>query len=409
MRWVNKHCSVLFVCCFAAGANGAIWPNGQVPVLAVDAALEPNATSVLEELEKRTLLRFTRDEGATAGLTLRIQAKSQGDGSPQVVTELCCFDPSSRTVRRELAEALLRALGAVPDEDASGLEPPFVVKRAEAEELNRLYAPQVLPPLTALPARVELGIWQIAGHQAWPEMVGGRGRRIIAGTMRWARGLAGKKGGALKGVIGALPTFVFRDTKAEVVLLGPGSAELVAGRHLPAEPASEGLGAGIRRITLHARRAGRRGVVAGIPTYIGDGSALFLRSAFAELDHFATNGQDLGSILQESRRSALAWSEASRRAESSGALLGLPTFVQDATTETGELEVVLLRGPGVPSLKSDILTEGEVASGGGSLFEWMMVGCLLASACYFAARHTKRGRHSLTTAEREFANLVDSL
>lgn len=409
MRWLNKHSCVLFACCFAAGATGAIWPHGQVPVLAVDGALEPNATSVLEELEKRTLLRFTRDEGAKAGLTLRIKATPQADGSPQGVTELCCFDPSSRTLRRQLAEALLRALGAVPDEDASGLEPPSVVKRAEAEELNRLYALQVLPPLTALPARVELGIWQIASPQSWPELVGGRGRRIIAGTMRWARGLAGKKGSPMHGVIGALPTFVFRDTKAEVVLLGPGSAELVAGRHLPAEPASEGLGAGIRRITLHARRAGRRGVVAGIPTYLGDGSALFLRSAFAELDHFATHGQDLGSILQE-RRSALAWSEASRRAESSGALLGLPTFVQEGTSATGELEVVLLRGPGVSSrLKPDILADEEAGSGGGSLFAWMMAACLLVSACYFAACHTKRGRHSLTTAEREFANLVDSL
>eukprot|EP00930_Biecheleria_cincta_P084726 TRINITY_DN74175_c0_g1_i1.p1 TRINITY_DN74175_c0_g1~~TRINITY_DN74175_c0_g1_i1.p1 ORF type:complete len:406 (-),score=52.27 TRINITY_DN74175_c0_g1_i1:7-1224(-) len=405
MRRVNKRSCILFACCFAAaGAQGALWPSGRVPVLAVDAALEPNATTVLEELERRTLLSFVRDDGAKAGLTLRTKTTPRSEGT----TELCCFDPSSRTLRRELAEALLRALGAVPEEDASGLEPPSVVKRAEAEELNRLYAPQVLPPLSALPARVEVGIWQIGSPQVWPELVGGRGRRIIAGTMRWARGLAGNKGTPLHGVIGALPTFVFRDSKAEVVLLGPESAELVASRHLPAEPASEGLGAGIRRVTLHARRAGRRGVVAGVPTYLGDGSALFLRAAFAELDHFATSGQDLGGILQE-RRSALAWSEASRRAESHGALLGLPTFAQEGTNEKGELEVVLLRGPGVPRLDSTGLKEPEAGTGGGSLFAWVMVGSLLVSACYFVARHTKQGRHSLTTAEREFANLVDSL
>jgi len=405
MGWVNERSCILFLFYFAAaGAQGALWPSGRVPVLAVDAALEPNATTVLEELERRTLLSFGRDEGGKAGLTLRTKKTPQSEGT----TELCCFDPSSRTLRRELAEALLKALGAVPEEDASGLEPPSVVKRGEAEELNRLYAPEVLPPLSALPARVELGIWQIASPQIWPELVGGRGRRIIAGTMRWARGLAGEKGNPLQGVIGALPTFVFRDSKAEVVLLGPESAELVAGRHLPSEPVSEGLGAGIRRITLHARRAGRRGVVAGVPTYLGDGSAIFLRAAFAELDHFATSGQDLGGILQE-RRSALAWSEASRRAESRGALLGLPTFVQEGAVENGELEVVLLRGPGVPRLGSDRLEKREAGTGGGSLFTWVMVGSLLASACYFVARHTKQGRHGLTTAEREFANLVDSL
>ncbi|CAK0856546.1 unnamed protein product, partial [Prorocentrum cordatum] len=367
----------------AAPAEAGPWAGGVVPVGQVDSFLESTASLVFDEVERKTLVRFRR--GDPSGLSVGVSTIGAAS-SPAPRAALCCFDPSGgAAVQRELMRAVLRALGvgaAEPDGAAEGgtdQPPPPLLRAAEAEALNALYATEVLPAPGTLPARVEVGVWQLshgASTADWEEMLGGRGRRFVAGAMRWAREL--RLAGQAPSVVGALPAFVFHRNKAEVVLLGPESAELAPRSALPPEPPDEGLGEGIRRATLHARGLRGRGFVGGVPTHLGDGSALLLRASFAQVA-LATgvgNAEDLDEVLRE-HHSAAAAAQVSSWAQGHGALMGLPSFVaQPRATPPAEgreraegavppapLEVLVLRGRGQPEMA---LPGGAAAAAAGA-------------------------------------------
>ncbi|CAK0856545.1 unnamed protein product, partial [Prorocentrum cordatum] len=166
----------------AAPAEAGPWAGGVVPVGQVDSFLESTASLVFDEVERKTLVRFRR--GDPSGLSVGVSTIGAAS-SPAPRAALCCFDPSGgAAVQRELMRAVLRALGvgaAEPDGAAEGgtdQPPPPLLRAAEAEALNALYATEVLPAPGTLPARVEVGVWQLshgASTADWEEMLGGRG------------------------------------------------------------------------------------------------------------------------------------------------------------------------------------------------------------------------------------------
>lgn len=412
-----------------AAPSPLLGPGARLAVGFVDVPLRDAATAVLDELELKTLVRVLR--GEETGLALRASAASGGTGDPAgppaagAAPELCCFNASQRppALRRALSSALLRALGA-----AAAAKAESVLTWAEVEAVDALAAPLVLPRAEDLPAKVEVGLLQLLPdrsdgyHEAAAaeaaELIRGRGRRVVAGAARFAASLAAKPNCPLQGLVGALPTFVFQGNKAELVLLGPESAEL---RRDPganrATDSDEGLGAGVARATELARAVPGGAFAGGVPTFDG-ASLLLLRRAAAGEERMVLKSQGLGAILKD-RRAAFAWARASSWAQGRGALLGVPTFLAppgpapQAESESGEavLEVLVVRRPPAGAAPSSQAEAAEDSPGGpsmgkGLLVMWAGVGCL-AFAC---RRFRLRDAGSLISkAERDLEELVNSL
>lgn len=395
----------------ASSASGsARWPKGEVEVGVVDATLNAMVAAVFDEIERKTFVRFVRvDHG---GLTIQrsppMQSGSGGSGAHRSSgeLELCCFDPDGSTrTRRRLAISVVQALGVqvlggqnsstatsarVGNSGGSGSSsgratPISLIEPAEADAINQKYASEVLPSISHLPIVVEIGAYQLAqNYEAgeWSDMVGGRGRRVMAGAMRLAVNL--HSSGQLAGLVGALPTFTFTKNKAQVLLVGPESAELMPGSFMPPVNAREGLGAGVRRVTQYARNLPGRSLVGGIPTFLGDGSALLLRSAFTRTAVMQSD-ETLDDVLQEHHSAALL-SQVSHWAQSQGAFLGLPSFVpllpqkkataseQDALPNS--VEVLLVTGRSSASMQQLPPTKG----GGSSFFVPLLL--LVLGTCF---------------------------
>mmetsp|Transcript_50261 Transcript_50261/g.132862 ORF Transcript_50261/g.132862 Transcript_50261/m.132862 type:complete len:436 (-) Transcript_50261:31-1338(-) len=416
-----------------------LWPHGRVLVRKVDSVLEHNVSRVFEEIERKTLVRFVRK--GKGGLAIRAASKGASAAGAPKATELCCFDAGGGApMLRQLTLAVVRALGADPEAIARALstrrlgrgkaaaKSPLLLPE-EADAINELYAAEVLPPISALPARVEVGVWQLVeaySPKEWADMVEGRGRRVVQGTMRWARGVAAD--GQMAGLVGAIPTFIFSGNKAEVVLLGPESAELVPGSALPSETPGEGLGAGIRRVMQHARGLTGRGFAGGLPTYLGDASALLLRSSCAEIRLSTIAGVDAEVVIQD-HRSAVAWAQVSRWAQGfPGALLGIPSFAQplqagDAALDPHQtLEVLVLHGPGQQIGPEPGRTAAAISgapplaepSGGGGPSLGLLLAALwgaagIAGACCLLSTRNRRSNGHLSRAERDLERLVSNL
>lgn len=305
--------------------------------------------------------------------------------------------------------------------------------------MNTLYAAEVLPPPATWPARVYIGVFQLLAESThpsdgWSDLVGGRGRRLFAGAMRWSRGLADTK--SMHRVVGALPSFVFSGNKAEVVIFGPESAELVTGPVGPvvdhASPdtrGDEGLGLGIRHATQWARGPALMGhdCVAGVPTFFGDSSVLLLRATHTQIGILEEFDGTVGDILR-GHRSAVALSQASRWAQAHNALMGMPSFVEASASPSGivddglgklALEVIIVRGQGqaevsLPRSPSFIVV-GSTSPAGRSFVGFPLL-ALSFSTCglWTMRRRLWPGRDwnewlYATRAELEFALLVERL
>lgn len=429
----------------SGGSQQLLWPGGVLAISYVDVSLESVASAVLDELERKTFLRVVRED-QQGGLAIRASLKAPPLNAETKWTELCCFDPASgsATVRRRLALALLRAVGIEEPDSRKVLVinpaartkniPVSVVRSSvaidsvssvEADAVNALYASAVLPRPGSFPARVDIGIYQLVSgedqHESvdWSEMVEGRGRRVMAGAMLLAKNLVA--GGLSTSLVGMLPTFIFRGNKAEVVLLGPETAEFVAGSAMPPEAHTvDALGASIRVATLHARGLASRHFAGGVPTYLGDGSALLLRSARAKAVRVRDFGETSEAILRE-HRSAIAWSRASRWAQGRGALLGFPSFVD--TGDGLDLEVLLLHGAGFVdrafaggSMLTSLADGQDGATppagwslGGALAVFWGTILTVLPLGYVLLYSRRCSGVHHLSRAERDLERLVASL
>lgn len=323
------------------GSLGAVrlWPSGRVGIREVDAHLEGAVSAAIDDIERKTLVSFVRESDVSGSLAIRTAARSPAPG----VQDVCCFD-TSVTSQRLLSLALLQALGVILEDGmlsnktAVGLRPP------EADAVNRLYEAEVLPSADKLPALAYIGVNQIApGRKAaadWLRMIEGRGRRVFAGISRWAAKLK------IPGLVGAVPSFIFRGNKAQILLLGTDCAKHVDGSMLPTAP-DEGLGHSIQRAM---RYAWSKGFIGGLPTHQGDGSILLLRSPCATVASSVTVGETLESILK-SQRSAMALATVQRWAQGQGgALYGVPSFTEpqlpsariSKTSSSLPLEVILV-------------------------------------------------------------------
>lgn len=390
-------CAALHVLC----GTGQMWPSGHVIVSEVDTVLEATATSIFDDIERKTLVSFMREKANTMG-SRSIAIRSVGRPSVSgAENDLCCFD-TSKSSQRRLSLALLKALGVVLDAAMRANKTAVGLRPAESDAVNRLYVGEVIPGASQLPALVQVGVWQLApGRKAgadWSSMIGGRGRRVVAGTSRWLTNL--QAAGQLLGVAGAVPTFIFQGNKAQVLLLGEQCAEVVPGSTLPSSPSSEGLGAGIQRAMRYARS---KGVTGGWPTHRGDGSVLLMRSPCATLAGKTDVGETLESILTE-HRSAVALAHVVRWAQGHGALYGLPTFRRSKTGSAFSLEVITVRPIG-QVLSEPLRSSHERGSTLTPTFTLAAIfTCLTFTACHFFKR-----RHSVSQAERDLEFVVDSL
>eukprot|EP00927_Polykrikos_kofoidii_P039428 TRINITY_DN33819_c0_g1_i1.p1 TRINITY_DN33819_c0_g1~~TRINITY_DN33819_c0_g1_i1.p1 ORF type:complete len:526 (-),score=82.04 TRINITY_DN33819_c0_g1_i1:110-1687(-) len=446
--------------------RAAPWPGGKIPVNSIDgnAAFKRFAGEVFDDLERRTLVQFVRRQGDPesrlrgGGLVLRQAwgaASSKLVGSPggnyhssapssasvawQNVSsivgpaaslptnlqlprvELCCFNPyGSRAALRQLSLAVLGALGLTADEISRRNDTSAIIHPSEYDAVNRLYAVEVLPDSSRLPAVVEVGVWQLVhrehDQEDWSDAIGGRGRRVIAGAMHWSLNLADTC--QLPGLVGALPTFVFNGNKAEILLLGPESADLVKRESLPHEFAEEGLGAGIRRVTLHARGIIGDRFLGGVPTFMGDGSALLLRSTVAKLAVMRDAGESLAVVLR-THRAAFTLSQVARWAHNQGALLGIPTFLKptkaspalrDDGTVEDVLEVLLIR-PRINSPQQEVSAgssaNARTTHNGFFSAGWLSLSvCAICSCCAFWRYWISR---KVFGPELELSRLVDLL
>lgn len=396
---------------------------------AVDESIESLVQQVLDDIERKTLVHFVREPKGGLRILAERQATSSAlpaaPGQPSG-SDLCCFGlagsglpAAQRSARRRLAQALLQALGVHLASGASANETASAIgiTNAEADAVNALYADEVLPAASALPAVAKVGVWQLVQDYAastWSDLLGGRGRRLIAGTMRWARSLK-----QAKGPVAALPTFSFHGNKAEVVLLGLESAEL----HMPTDAAAaarrdndEGLGAGIRRTMLYARTL--EGFVGGLPSYLGDGSLVLLRRKFTRA--MLAKDLDLGpgtidNILEE-HRSAAALAHTARWALAHGAMLGIPSFVpwSGSAVSGGGIEVLLIGGTGSgdavlgPSLTTVALRTADVG-GPPPVLAGVLAAVASLGGGWLLARHLVKSRRHSTPAERALEEEIDAL
>lgn len=396
---------LLFIACGVAQvaqSTPVVWASGRVIISEVDAALEATASDAFDDIERKTLLTFVRAKAIdTVVRSLAVRAASRRNKPGSQTLELCCFD-TSKASQRQLSLALLKALGVTLDAGMLANKTSLGIRAAEAEAVNRIYVSDVMPGASELPSLVQVGVWQLApGRKAaadWSSMIGGRGRRVVAGTSRWLANL--QAAGHMAGVVSAVPTFIFRGNKAQVLLLGAQCSELVPGStaRLPLATSDEGLGPGIQRAMRYARS---KGAVAGWPTHQGDGSLLLLRSPCATIASTLDVGESLESILAD-HRSAVALAQVARWARSQGALYGLPTFKRPSSPGKGSplaLEVVLvhravqgqLLGAERSSPLTSVLTLAGICTG------------LAVVACKFHKRVIP------SQAERDLEFVVDSL
>lgn len=357
--------------------------------------------ALADDIERKTLLTIVRREAMVDERSLVIQAKRQPARPKRL--ELCCFD-DSRASRRQLSFSFLRAVGVTLTAEMLRNQTAIGLRPAESDAVNQLYAATVVPDSSQLPALVQVGVWQLApGRKAaedWSTMIGGRGRRVVAGASRWIASL--KSNNLFSGVVGAVPTFNFHGNKAEILLLDARCAEMVSGAGLPVDP-KDGLGFAIRRSMLYARS---RGFVGGLPTHL-DGSLLMLRSPCAVV----TSGVDIGetpdSILAN-HRSAVALANVARWARGHGALYGIPTFSKSqATSKVGSLamEVILVHPGKFTSARSGSHSfEKERAS---PITSTLALAGICTAMTFVACRFYHQ--RFVTQAERDLAFVVDSL
>lgn len=376
-----------------------MWPSGQVVISEVDADIESAVSTTLDDIERKTLVTFVRGK-TSSQRSIAIHAVSRLGMLDSGIHEVCCFD-ASKASQRQLTIALMRAVGAVPDAGTISNTTAVGLRLSEADAINKLYIPELIPASSKLPALVQVGVWQLApGRKAaadWSSMIGGRGRRVVAGTSRWAAKLKGL------GVIGAVPTFIFHGNKAQVLLLGSACAEVVPGSmsSLPLAGRDEGLGAGIQRAMLHARS---KGAVGGWPTHLGDGSILMVHASCAALSTTSECGETIGSILTE-HRSAIALSQVARWAQGRGALYGLPSFASvkmQSKQSQLDLEVMLI-GPGVEGDNKLMPIMDE-----GSPFLATLTLAGMFTGVTFVGWHFFK-RTPVSQAERDLEFVVDSL
>merc|ERR1719506_967725 len=370
---------LLFVICDffeLSTARAQVWPSGQVVISEVDADIESAVSTTLDDIERKTLVTFVRGK-TSSQRSIAIHAVSRLGMLDSGIHEVCCFD-ASKASQRQLTIALMRAVGAVPDAGTISNTTAVGLRLSEPDAINKLYIPELIPASSKLPALVQVGVWQLApGRKAaadWSSMIGGRGRRVVAGTSRWAAKLKGL------GVIGAVPTFIFHGNKAQVLLLGSACAEVVPGSmsSRPLAGRDEGLGAGIQRAMLHARS---KGAVGGWPTHLGDGSIL--------IEH----------------RSATALSQVARWAQGRGALYGLPSFASvkmQSKQSQLDLEVMLI-GPGV---EGDTKLMPIMDEGSPFLATLTLAG--MFTGVTFVGWHFFK-RTPVSQAERDLEFVVDSL
>lgn len=425
----------------------ALWPDARLLIAQVDAGLEASAAAVLDELERKTWIRVVR--GDASGLSIRAGAggfPSQEQGA----RDLCCFDPAggARQLGRAMVSALLVSLGLAPPASSaeSNLEEQHLDRgdtsasnftNEEADMVNKLYATALLPGQDALPAKLEVGILQLAQNydpKRWEAALNGQGRRLVASTMRLSRQVASWTGLTVEG---ALPNFVFRGNKAEVIFLGPDSAKLLPpDERVPTGNSSEGLGAGVRRHTEFAlsNPPGFR-VAVEVPTYLGDGSVLALKvSSTVQSELMTQPGLDANAVLQD-HRGAMSCSRASAWAQANGALMGFPTFLPLDVLARAEApisekdmastwEVVVILGPGQTFQKSTpppvvlnigisvdetlTLSSGGLSLGQGLVLLWTTMGCV-ALALRLKAKRRLASMTKAQRAELDLQNAIGSL
>eukprot|EP00971_Amphidinium_carterae_P146583 2905397-Amphidinium_carterae.1 len=318
------------------------WSLGHVVLRHVDDAIQDNVTAVINAFEQRTVLSFVQDIDAEAqALSIYASLPRGGEQSAAQSSTLCCFEPQSPTILRELAHALLGASGIrIPhgSSQTARHDEVSILTRQEAALVNQAYAREVLP--STLPAAAEIGLLQLAeafnssDGKEWSSMFEGRQELIVSGAMRWS--ISMRSWLDMPNLQGAIPTFTFRNNKAEVIVVGNESVERIDGP--PAMASVRDLGSGIREATDYARSLHGRGYVGGMPTYLEDGSMLAFKSAHTGVVAFEGVGENLHDVLDARRddRAAYIMMRVSQWAAGRGALLGIPTFREPRTTPSTE-------------------------------------------------------------------------